>query len=695
MLECRGDFLRKRMIHHLRNGAVLITLAFAASGVSALGFGAIPGSAVLGMPLDLRVPLRLEAGEDVNSDCVSAQVQFGDSLQTPGTVVVRLEPAAAGMAERVIRIQTTIRVNEPVVTVDLSAGCASRVSRTLTLFADPPLVAAPVLAESQPAEAARGAAQAAGVQAGASAPAQSSQPAPPTLPIPQAPQASQGGPSPDAAQAPRKAPPAKPPGPRRERAVAEVTAPSPSGAPSGPSAAAPPSASASAPARRSTPLAKPLAPAASAVAAAATPRLRLSTLEEGASARPSAVLAAAEAASAASAAEAAASAMMAASAAEAAAAARAAELEAASQKLRAEVERTQRQINELNAKLREVESGSRGEPLIVYLLGGLVLLLSGGLWFMWRQREQDRRSGSWLDQPAAGSGTDTLLKGSSGRSPLGPASQPLPLTADERPSGRGSFNEDVTDSRSGAASDFDSVFAPLGRPRRAVSVEELIDLEQQAEFFIVLGQDEAAIELLTSHLGSSSDSSPLPYLKLLEIFKRRGERSDYERLRERFNRHFAGNAPDWETDLQGGRSLVDYPDTLNRLKRLWSSPKQAMEMLQASLLRDRAEESQAAAAREAFDLPAYRELMLLYSIARDLAETVADGGTADIPLNLDASLPEPAGDSAFDRLMATMPVEPQPQATQSLSIDLSLDDIEAWPSVAAPAVKKPGAGPGS
>ena len=34
-----------------------------------------------------------------------------------------------------------------------------------------------------------------------------------------------------------------------------------------------------------------------------------------------------------------------------------------------------------------------------------------------------------------------------------------------------------------------------GAPRD-VSVEELIDLEQQAEFFVVLGQDEAAIDLL-------------------------------------------------------------------------------------------------------------------------------------------------------------------------------------------------------
>jgi hypothetical protein len=221
-------------------------------------------------------------------------------------------------------------------------------------------------------------------------------------------------------------------------------------------------------------------------------------------------------------------------------------------------------------------------------------------------------------------------------------------------------------------------------------VEELIDLEQQAEFFTVLGQDEAAVELLTSHLGSSSDASPLPYLKLLEIFKRRGERSSYERLRERFNRHFAGNAPDWETDLQGGRSLPDYPDTMKRLERLWASPRQAMETLQASLLRDGNDDSTSDADRQAFDLPAYRELMLLYSIARDLAETAAELGAPDIHLPMDLDAPKSSGDSGFGRLMATVPVEVQPEAKQTLSVDLSFDDIETWPSVDPSAAKQPG-----
>ena len=94
---------------------------------------------------------------------------------------------------------------------------------------------------------------------------------------------------------------------------------------------------------------------------------------------------------------------------------------------------------------------------------------------------------------------------------------------------------------------------------RDVSIEELIDLEQQADFFVVLGQDESAIDLLMAHLRSTGGGSPLPYLKLLEIYRRRGDREAYERTRERFNHRFNAYAPDWEADPQHGRSLEDYP----------------------------------------------------------------------------------------------------------------------------------------
>jgi hypothetical protein len=165
----------------------------------------------------------------------------------------------------------------------------------------------------------------------------------------------------------------------------------------------------------------------------------------------------------------------------------------------------------------------------------------------------------------------------------------------------------------GAASTWfpDSVMAG-GGPARDVSIEELIDLEQQAEFFIVLGQDDAAIDLLMGHIRSSGGTSALPYLKLLEIYRRQGDRESYERTRARFNHRFNAYAPDWDADLQHGRTLEDYPGVVERLQRCWPSPIDAMAELESLVFRRDA--------GELFELPAYREVLFLYSMARDLAE---------------------------------------------------------------------------
>lgn len=182
----------------------------------------------------------------------------------------------------------------------------------------------------------------------------------------------------------------------------------------------------------------------------------------------------------------------------------------------------------------------------------------------------------------------------------------------------------------------------VAEPPRELSVEELIDLEQQAEFFIVLGQDEAAIELLMSHVRSDG-ISPLPYLKLLEIYRRRGDVDAYQRIRDRFNRRFNSYAPDWDSDLQQGRALEDYPDTVVQLQQIWASPGRAMETLDASLFRRNETD-------ETFDLPAYRELLFLYSVARDLTEHAGalPSTTVDLLLPLD----DP-GEVPISRLSAT------------------------------------------
>ena len=192
----------------------------------------------------------------------------------------------------------------------------------------------------------------------------------------------------------------------------------------------------------------------------------------------------------------------------------------------------------------------------------------------------------------------------------------------------------------------------------APSMEELVDLEQQAEFYVVLGQDEAAIALLSAHLGAIGAASPLPFLQLLEIHQRRGDRASYEALREEYQDHFDALAPEWSTDLQIGRSLEDYPQAVARLQALWPTPLHAMRSLDGLLFRRNEGD-------ESFDFPAYRELLFLYSIARELAGQVeTDFGAIDLFLPLEDA-----------------PAEGSARRDGPVAVDL---DVSGWPDASQP-----------
>ena len=123
-------------------------------------------------------------------------------------------------------------------------------------------------------------------------------------------------------------------------------------------------------------------------------------------------------------------------------------------------------------------------------------------------------------------------------------------------------------------------------------------------------EEDAAVDLLMAHLRSSGGSSPLPYLKLLEIFRRRDDADAYERMRKRFGQRFNAVAPDWGADFERGLELQDYPRVLAKLQQAWAQPLDAMAELESLLFRKHG--------GELFELPAYRDVLMLYAVARDL-----------------------------------------------------------------------------
>lgn len=608
-----------------RRASLAMAAALAMStGAGAAGFGVAPGSTQLGQPLDLRVPIRLDPGEGLEARCVSADVTIGERSLAPAAVRVAIEPTGVESAR--IRVVTLLPVDEPVVQVQIAAGCSARITRRFVIFADPPapaVVSAPAFAAAPPEAVAAGAGTAESPSSAPATPARPPEPerASPALP---APRVAATPPDPERAaelarqraerRAARRAEREARAALARERAAAQLR--DRAEAPGGPG--------------------QPVA------AAAAAARLQLELAPRIASPEAQAVeealAAVAEAASAARAAASAASASQ----------ARISALEREAAALREEL----RAGRSLNEQLRQ-QLASRSAGLWTWPLLGLALLLGAlALWLAWRlaaaQREVQaswKRAAAAADAPPAPAFTTQLpTEATPSRQPTAPIpfvnsvvkvgdtlAQPItqPSRAWPAPAAAASVPSTVALPRPPLAvepeqASYEAIartepMPPGSRPGesmpRDVSIEELLDLEQQAEFFIVLGQDEAAIELLAEHLRNTGGGSPLPYLKLLEIYHRRGDRDDYERTRTRFNHRFNAYAPEWGSDLTAGRSLEDYPSIQQRLIQVWPRPLDAMAELEALMFRK--------SRGELFDLPAYREVLFLYALARDLLDREA------------------------------------------------------------------------
>lgn len=586
---------------------------------------------MLGDTLRVVVPLRLEVGETVAQECVSAEVFFGDDRVTPGAVSVELEPAetvTAGMGARLV-LRTTALINEPVVHVQLSAGCQARITRKFVALADPPgLRAAQVSAASEQPSRDSEVPQATGIDGKARLtppPRKAARVAASADAVTdRAPTATKRK---EARRAPRPAPPAESP----RLALDPVDA----------DALVQPSL------RSSGQMASPLE-GEQAGADVQARREAAAALWRALNATPEAMLRQQR---------------------------HVEELEQRLQGLQRAGEQTQQSVAALQSRMQALEKPARSGlswPAVLALVAGAGL----GAWLLhgWGVRRGRQQAAAWWS-PETGQpplnlpeSEDTHSKphlddtDDQGDDLLGPI--PEPHEDDRLPPVPAAVGGGVAAHRFAASA---TVGSPAPRPPlispeplKAVSVEELIDLEQQAEFFIVLGQDDAAIELLEAHLGGHTQEIPWPFLKLLEIYRRLGRRADYERVQERFNAHFNGRAPTWASDMEQGRSLVDYPGVVERLQALWGEPARAMDVLEMSLVHLGPE-------ADAFDLPAYRELLFLYAVARDLSDR--------------AERKRPAS-TEIAPLTATQPVRSanlDVPAVEPLSVDLDLDRLDDRP----------------
>lgn len=620
-----------------------------------MGFGNTLGATTLGHPLNFAVVLRLEPDERIEASCVKAEVSIGDHALSSLSVRVRIE-GQPGSNERRLRITTTVPVEEPVVGIALNVGCPTRLSRNYVVFADPPSATAVAPANALPDISDQ-------PDPSASPLASVISPQDETAVRPRLPRVASGAP---AAQRPRAAA-SQPPAATGGRPAAKV-------------------ATGSKAARPQKPAAEPPRPKG--------PTLQLDPVETDALISPSLRMSGqltqlAEAGQAGSAPyrfidpelvqrlE---------------AQDRLKALEASMNQLRTEGQARQQAIVELQAKVQQAQAARYANPL-VYALAVLSALLAAGLGFLVWQRWRERQAAAWWVEPPAPAPVASAA-------PVEPPPRTIPAALPSESSGGGGVLVDTPPpvrKRPGApvpAQPMDVTLTPravaamqatLSRetqagpdldpeslePHRPMSAEELIDLDQQVEFFVVLGQDDAAVDLLMGHVRSTGGVSPLPYLKLMEIYRRRGERDPYDRIRERFNRRFNAYAIEWdENDPSKERDLEEgFPELLARVQSLWSAPAEAMAALDGALFRRNQ--------GPPFDVPAYRDLLFLYGIARDLAERDVRPEGVDLLLPMDSGL-----DVTLD-LSAPASSEPEIERL-SLDLDISTDPAKLSGPVTPP-----------
>jgi hypothetical protein len=121
-------------------------------------------------------------------------------------------------------------------------------------------------------------------------------------------------------------------------------------------------------------------------------------------------------------------------------------------------------------------------------------------------------------------------------------------------------------------------------PNRAVKAEELFDVQQQADFFVSIGQNEQAIELLRNHIVENLETSALVYLDLFNLYHQLKRPEEYEALRFIFNQRFNTQVPTFELYTDKNLGLEAYQQALSRIEALWPSPK-VLEVIEESLFR--------------------------------------------------------------------------------------------------------------
>jgi hypothetical protein len=185
-----------------------------------------------------------------------------------------------------------------------------------------------------------------------------------------------------------------------------------------------------------------------------------------------------------------------------------------------------------------------------------------------------------------------------------------------------------------------------------INPEELFDLQQQAEFFVSVGEHNQAIEVMKKYIAGNETTAPVAYLELLRLYRSLSRVDDFNQLRAQFHRHFNARVPEFSAFNRPGRPLLTYPDILAQIEAIWSD-ESVLPLLDKLLFR------RGATPPERFDLSAYDDLLLLNAIARTTPPSARGAPPPRQRTTPAVSVVEVALDPVQDPLLATsLPTAP-------------------------------------
>jgi hypothetical protein len=644
-------------IHKTIFAACSVALMLASTSTPAVTLGRLRGSVLVGKGLDVSVNVQFAADEDGSATCFDADVNYGETPLERSRISIQTQPGPQANSQ-IVRISSPAKVNEAVVSVNLKVACGPKAARHYVLLSD-------VLSETL---------------------ASGSEANPPNMSAPE----------------------------RSQPAVALPVAPVPATAQS-----ATPAQTRPAPVSKKTPAGArlKLAPlangSASDAAVAAGKPVNSAALDE--LQRRVEVIEKAQAGNA-SAEQSLQNGV------------RAKALEADIESLRIATAKNQKNLQTMLVALEGTPTQDFGRSL-VYLLGVLLVACLAALAYIvlrlrnggfdaapWWSGGEDRFTAAAKATAPATAPVPVVPASGVPTSPVhlaepsavafanrgGPStvqSQPVDLDTDTT---RSTVVMDVRPvqpfidamtSISPRANHLD--FAPSNTGTiKAINTKEMLDVRQQAEFFMALGQHDDAVRLLETNIRESVDANPLVFLDLLRILHTLSRRSDFERYREEFNLQFTGRILDYANFLSEGNGLDAYEDICQQIVVLWPT-EYTIDFIEQCLVRTPEDDPE-----QGIDLEAFKDLLLLYGVLRRL-EQVDDSAYLPFSTSRTANATPVAFSAGFAAGKAEegssppLPViDPDSQpADIDLDIDLDLDvdlDIDLDVGVdAAKADKKP------